>query len=88
MRRPFSTANYLKGYYKEQRIAANEINSDFLLSYRKKLSPDVDITASAGAAAMSQAYERMDAYIDGLIIPGLYNLNNGLATPSITPYTN
>lgn len=85
MRRPFSTANYLKGYYKEQRIAANEINSDFLLSYRKKLSPDVDITASAGAAAMSQAYERMDAYIDGLIIPGLYNLNNGLATPSITP---
>lgn len=35
-RRPFSTANYLKGYYKEQAISDFESNTDFLLTYKNK----------------------------------------------------
>jgi TonB-dependent SusC/RagA subfamily outer membrane receptor len=47
-RRPFSTANYLKGYYKEQAISDFESNTDFLLTYKNKFNKDFTLTASAG----------------------------------------
>lgn len=83
MRRPFSTANYLKGYYKEQAISDFESNSDFLLSYRKKWKGNLSFSASAGGNMMAHRYNRIDSYIDGLVIPGVYKLNNGLAAAQV-----
>jgi len=82
--RPFSTANYLKGYFKQQNIADYEVNSDFLLTYRDKISSDIELTASAGGNAMNRKYNRQDAYVDGLVIPGVYKLTNGSGMPIIT----
>jgi TonB-linked SusC/RagA family outer membrane protein len=82
-RRPFSTANFLKGYYKEQAISDFESNTDFLLSYRDKISKDFTFSVSAGGNKMVHRYNRVDAYIDGLVIPGVYKLNNGLATAQV-----
>ncbi|HVK97350.1 MAG TPA: SusC/RagA family TonB-linked outer membrane protein, partial [Flavisolibacter sp.] len=82
-RRPFSTANYLRGYYKEQAITDFESNSDFLLSYKDNLSADLTISASAGGNKMVHRYNRVDGDIVGLVIPGVYKLNNGLANPQM-----
>lgn len=82
-RRPYSSANYLRGYYKEQNIQDHEINSDFLLSYKDKIGSDINVTASAGGNAMSANYNRTDAAVIGLVIPGVYMLSNGVGTPEV-----
>jgi TonB-linked SusC/RagA family outer membrane protein len=84
--RPFSTANFLKGYYKEQAITDFEVNSDVLLSYHDKIGQDISVTASAGANTMTHKYNRVDSYIDGLVIPNVYKLTNGLASPMVKVY--
>lgn len=81
-RRPFSTANFVRGYYKEQAISNFEVNSDFLLNYRKTIR-DFGVTASVGANKMTNRHNRIDSYIDGLVIPGVYKLSNGLANPQM-----
>lgn len=83
-RRPFSTANFLKGYFKQQNITDYEVNSDVLITYRDKIARVFDITASAGGNLMSHRYNRMDAYVDGLVIPAVYKLSNGSGTPIVT----
>lgn len=82
-KRPFSTANFLKGYYKEQAITDYEVNSDFLLTYHDKINKDMNVTASFGGNSMKHNYNRVETYIDGLVIPGVYKMANGLATPSV-----
>ena len=86
MRRPFSTANFLKGYFKEQTITDIESNSDFLFSYHDKLGKDIDVSASAGANTMHRKYNRTDAYVDGLVIPAVYKLANGSGMPIVTDF--
>jgi len=80
-RRPFSTANFVRGYYKEQAITDYEVNSDFLFTYHDKLTKDITISASAGGNKLTHRYNRVDSYIDGLVNPAVYKLNNGLANP-------
>lgn len=82
-RRPFSTANFLKGYYKEQAITDFESNTDFLLTYKDKFGSDFTVSVSAGGNKMVHRYNRIDSYIDGLVIPAVYKLNNGLASPQV-----
>ena len=86
MRRPFSSANFLRGYYKEQRLTDLEMNSDFLFSYKKKFGKDIELSASAGGNTRNNDNTRADAYVDGLVIPGVYKLANGLGQSIITTY--
>lgn len=81
--RPYSSANYLRGFYKEQNIQDYEINSDFLLSYKDKIGADINITGSVGGNAMTANYSRTDASVIGLVIPGVYMLSNGVGTPEV-----
>lgn len=81
--RPYSSANYLRGFYKEQNIQDYEINSDFLLSYKEKIGSDINLTASVGGNAMRATYNRTDATVIGLVIPGVYMLSNGVGTPEV-----
>jgi TonB-linked SusC/RagA family outer membrane protein len=85
-RRPFSTANFLKGYYKEQAITDYEVNSDFLFTYKDKLFKDISISTSVGGNMMNHKYNRVDSYIEGLVIPAVYKLSNGLAAAQVKVY--
>lgn len=82
--RPFSTANYLRGYFKQQNISDYEVNSDALFTYHDKFKGGIDVTASFGANTMTHKYYRLDAYVDGLVIPGVYKLSNGSGNPVTT----
>ncbi len=83
-RRPFSTANFLRGYYKQQSVVDYEMNSDALLSYHDKLGEHITIGASAGGNIMVHKYQRIDASVEGLVVPGVYKLANGTGLPITT----
>jgi TonB-linked SusC/RagA family outer membrane protein len=83
-RRPFSTANFQYGYYKEQSIFDYEINTDALLTYKEQIGSDIDIRTSVGGNTMRRRYRGTNGVVDGLVIPGVYKLSNGISTPMMT----
>ena len=86
--RPYSTANFQRGYYKEQDITNYEQNSDFLFTYNGKLSDKINLRASVGGNQMKRNYRSISAYVDGLVIPGVYKLANGINNPVVTTNDN
>ncbi len=80
-RRPYSTANFQRGFYKLQNIFGFEINSDVLMTYQKNLGKTLKMTASAGANAMSRRGTNVNSTVIGLVTPGVYKLSNGTSTP-------
>ncbi|WP_240486040.1 SusC/RagA family TonB-linked outer membrane protein [Anditalea andensis] len=86
-RRPYSTANFQRGYYREQDITNYEINTDFLLSYHEKLGDKVDLRMSAGGNQMIRNYRMVSADVDGLVIPGVFKLSNGINNPMLNTLT-
>ncbi|UOQ66613.1 SusC/RagA family TonB-linked outer membrane protein [Hymenobacter volaticus] len=81
MRRPYSTANFQKGYYKQQDISNYEVNTDFLLTYHQQFNTHFDVRASVGGNAMRRRNRSTDASVRDLVIPGVYKLANGLSSP-------
>lgn len=85
-RQPKSSQRFPNGMYKEQNIQRYEINSDFLLSYNRKLGDDFKLGVSVGGNRMSSSYNRTQAVVNQLVIPGVYKLNNGVERPVFTGY--
>jgi TonB-linked SusC/RagA family outer membrane protein len=88
-RRPFSTANFQKGFLRQQNIFNFELNTDVLLTYKTKLNKDFEASLSGGANALNRRYNGVDGKVDGLIIPAVYKLSNGQSNPLMsTNYLN
>lgn len=83
-KRPYSTANFQKGYYKQQLFTNYEINTDALLNYTERIGNKIDLRASIGANSMRSKLNRMDASVEGLVIPGVYKLANGINNPLVS----
>lgn len=83
-KRPYSINRYAKGFYERQDVYKQEINSDFLLSYKKDFGSKFSLAASAGGNAMSYKYRRTEAEVTGLVVPGVYKLSNGSSAPILT----
>jgi TonB-linked SusC/RagA family outer membrane protein len=69
------------GDYREDRRNLLENNSDFLLSYNKKVS-DFNISASVGTSERSFRYSTSYGTTVDLAVPGVYSLSNS-QTPSL-----
>ncbi|MFC5271206.1 SusC/RagA family TonB-linked outer membrane protein [Adhaeribacter terreus] len=85
-RRPYSTANFQRGYYKEQSIFDYQVNNDALLTYRERLSELFDLRFSVGGNKMTAKYRSVSGYVEGLGIPGVYKLSNGINNPMMSTY--
>lgn len=83
-KRPYSINRYAKGFYERQDVYKQEINSDFLLSYKKDFGDKFSLAASAGGNSMSYKYRRTEAEVTGLVVPGVYKLSNGSSAPILT----
>lgn len=79
--RPYNTANYTKGYYREDDINYLESNTDFLFTYRDQLSKQLGFRASAGGNIRKTEYRNKSGYVIGLVTPGVYKLSNGITSP-------
>lgn len=89
-RRAYSTQRFPLGSYREERINFAETNTDFLLSYRKNLNSQFDLSANFGGNAMRQVGRYTDVLAPQLAVPGIYTLANSkvaLQSLSTTPYT-
>nr|WP_262713424.1 SusC/RagA family TonB-linked outer membrane protein [Gelidibacter salicanalis] len=85
-KRPYSINRYKQGYYETQDIWKQEVNTDFLLSYETDLSALVSLSASVGGNSMDYKYRRTDAFVDGLVVPNVYKLANGVNNPLVQTY--
>ncbi|WP_416445174.1 SusC/RagA family TonB-linked outer membrane protein [Leeuwenhoekiella sp. A16] len=85
-KRPYSINRYSQGYYEAQDIWKQEVNTDFLLSYDNKFTDDLAYSFSVGGNAMDYKYTRTDASVDGLVVPGVYKLANGINNPIVATY--
>lgn len=85
--RPFDAgARLQKGSFRTQNIFSQEISSDFLLRYAKKVSKDFDFSATAGGSILRNYYNKDEVRADSLIYPGEYTMANA-AGPLVTmPY--
>lgn len=78
-KRPWSSANYLQGMYREQHIRLMDLNNDILFSYKNKFN-DFDFSASVGGNIRYTEYTMNDYLAEGLLKPGLYTMPNGIST--------
>ncbi len=85
-RRPYSINRYARGFFKTQDIWKQEVNSDFLLTYEGEISEDLSFSVSGGGNAMDYKYRRTDASVDGLVVPNVYKLANGINNPIVNTY--
>ncbi|MFD1772024.1 SusC/RagA family TonB-linked outer membrane protein [Sphingobacterium suaedae] len=77
-RRPWDTANFPNGYYKQQDIFYMESNTDMLLTYNSALGDDFTVRASAGGNLMKQHSKDDAGVARGLTLPGIYKLSNAM----------
>lgn len=82
---PWSYSRVKNGGYYNQDFSRQETNTDFLLTYTKKLA-ELDFSVSTGGNIMRQSGK--DAYVGGstLTVPGLYRVSN-IPAGAVT-YTN
>lgn len=87
-RRPYSSANYQRGFYKQQDITNFEINSDLLFTYKGQIGSKITLNSSVGANQMKRNYRLISAEVNGLVIPGVFKLANGINNPSVSTSDN
>jgi len=75
-RRAYSTQRFQRGAYREERIGFTELNTDFLLSYKKALSSKLGLNLGFGGNAMQQVSRTSDVLAPELAVPGIYTLSN------------
>ncbi|MBW7676557.1 SusC/RagA family TonB-linked outer membrane protein [Chryseobacterium chendengshani] len=80
-KRPWNTANYLQGMYREQHVKLMDLNNDVLFTYKNTIN-DFDFSASAGGNIRYTEYTMNDYIAEGLLKPGLYTMPNGISTTS------
>lgn len=83
-RRPYSTANFQQGYYKEQDVTNYEVNSDMLLTYNESLGQNFSMTTSVGGNIMKSRHRLVEGEVEGLVIPGVFKLSNGINNPMMS----
>jgi TonB-linked SusC/RagA family outer membrane protein len=83
-KRPWNSANYAQGYYREQYIKNSEYNTDLLLTYKNKLGK-LNYNISAGGNIRYNEYVQNDYKATGLRVAGLYELTNAVSLQSLFP---
>src|SRR5690606_16008516 len=85
-RRPFDTYRYAQGFYKEQNVFNQEMNSDFLLKYNNDKGEVFKFSVSAGGAFMNRKYDKTDYATNKLVNPNVYNFSNSAENLTYNPY--
>jgi outer membrane receptor protein involved in Fe transport len=85
--RPFDAGSKLQqGSFRTQNIFSQEVSSDFLLKYGKKLNSDFDFSVTAGGSTLRNNYNRDEVRADSLYNPGVYTFANSKGALVTIPY--
>ncbi|MBB3701058.1 outer membrane receptor protein involved in Fe transport [Flammeovirga yaeyamensis] len=83
-KRAHGLLDYPDGYYANSNRTRYEYNTDFLLSFNKKINDDFALSLSAGGNMMRQVYKYVGGTASQLELPGLYNLSNAKSGVPVT----
>ena len=78
-RRPFSAVENQQGAYSIGDQYFSEQNSDFLLTYQKKISSDWYVSVSGGGNRMDRNTNENRESTESLVLPGVYHISNAAA---------
>lgn len=82
--RPYSAGSrFPKGSYRTQNIFSQEVSTDFLLKWAKRISTDFEFSVTAGGSTLQNNYNRDETRADSLTYPGVYSMSNN-AGPLVT----
>ena len=82
--RPYDAGSRLPyGSYRTQNIFSQEVSSDFLLKYGKKIKNDFDFSVTVGGSVLRNNYNKDEVRADSLTYPGVYSMSNN-AGPLVT----
>ncbi|HZG23970.1 MAG TPA: SusC/RagA family TonB-linked outer membrane protein, partial [Chitinophagaceae bacterium] len=81
--RPSGQPNFPNGMYRQQDIGFQETNTDFLLSYNKKLNGTISLNVNAGANRLDQVYTTDFFETRKLGVPFVYNKANAGDVPRV-----
>ncbi|WP_353135922.1 SusC/RagA family TonB-linked outer membrane protein, partial [Pseudopedobacter sp.] len=84
--RPYDTEKFRKGMYRTQGIYSQEMSSDFLIKYDKKVNDDIKISISGGGSTLKNSYVKDELRADSLLYPGVYTLANKAGVLETLPY--
>ena len=85
--RPYDAGSkFQKGSYRTQNIFSQEITTDFLLKYNRKVNNDFEFSVTAGGSTLSNHYNRDEVRADSLYTPGLYTMANSMGPLVTIPY--
>ncbi len=76
IKRAYSTQRFPHGQYREDQINFQEVNADWLLTYKKPLSLDFQLLASVGGNMMKQKNHFLAVSANQLVIPDVYTFSN------------
>ena len=77
-KRPWSSANFPNGFYREQFIKVMNLNNDLLFTYKTSFN-DFDFSASIGGNIQYTEYTMNDYRANGLLKPGIYLMTNAIS---------
>ena len=75
-----------KGYYAIGYENRNEFDSNFILTYTKKLIEDLNMNVYVGYNINERSSNQLANSVNSLSIPGFYNIQNSSATPTDVSY--
>ncbi len=79
--RGYSSKKHPKGYYGRQDVASQEINMDFLTTYRNTFAEDYKYSIMGGGSRMNYNLRNVMTSVDALIVPTVFALANGVNNP-------
>jgi TonB-linked SusC/RagA family outer membrane protein len=86
-RRPYDAGTrYQKGSYRTQNLFSQELSTDFLLKYAKKINSKIDFSVTAGGSALKNNFNKDEVRADSLTFPGIYSMANALGPLVTIPY--
>ncbi|MEY2923951.1 MAG: hypothetical protein RLZZ337_491 [Bacteroidota bacterium] len=72
------------GFVSEQTLGNAEFNNDVILNYNKEINPILNLGLTGGININSRNSNSIFASVNGLDIPGYYNLQNSPGIPTIS----
>lgn len=79
-KRPYDLNKFAQGYYSKSMIQQEEVNTDFLLTYKGNESDVFNYSFSVGGNNMVNKFQQMTSKANGLVVPGIYKFANALNT--------
>jgi len=84
--RPMDTQKFAYGMFRKMSVFAQEMNSDFLLKYDKKIGEKLSVSLSAGGSRLQNRYNKDELRANSLQYPQVFTLANSRDALIALPY--